>query len=81
MQDIRNIVIDGGTWDYNYQCVEDKDEPGGFVGFCIGHATNVTIKNATFLNNLKSHFLEFGGVKNANDHRDCTIHVAIIKIT
>lgn len=61
----RNIVIDGGTWDYNYQCVENKDEPGGFVGFCIGHATNVTIKNATFLNNLKSHFLEFGGVKNA----------------
>ena len=60
-----NIVIDGGTWDYNYQCVENKDEPGGFVGFCIGHATNVTIKNATFLNNLKSHFLEFGGVKNA----------------
>ena len=33
--------------------------------FVIGHATNVTIKNATFLNNLKSHFLEFGGVKNA----------------
>lgn len=61
----RNIVIDGGTWDYNYQCVENKDAPGGFVGFCIGHATNVTIKNATFLNNLKSHFLEFGGVKNA----------------
>lgn len=61
----QNIVIDGGTWDYNYQCVADKDAPGGFVGFCIGHARNVTIKNATFLNNLKSHFLEFGGVKNA----------------
>lgn len=61
----RNIVIDGGTWNYNYQCVAEKDEPGGFVGFCIGHAKNVTIKNATFLNNLKSHFLEFGGVKNA----------------
>ena len=42
-----------------------KDSEGGFVGFYIGHATNVTIKNATFLNNLKSHFLEFGGVKNA----------------
>lgn len=61
----QNIVIDGGTWNYNYQCVKGKDEPGGFVGFCIGHANNVTIKNATFLNNLKSHFLEFGGVKNA----------------
>ena len=60
-----SIVIDGGTWDYNYKCVKDKDEPGGFVGFCIGHAQNVVIKNATFLNNLKSHFLEFGGVKNA----------------
>lgn len=69
----RNIVIDGGTWDYNYQCVEGKDEPGGFVGFCIGHANNVTFKNATFLNNLKSHFLEFGGVKNAKI-TNCTFH-------
>ena len=60
-----NIVIDGGKWDFNYKCVKGKDEPGGFVGFCIGHANNVVIKNATFLNNLKSHFLEFGGVKNA----------------
>lgn len=74
----RNIVIDGGTWDYNYQCVENKDAPGGFVGFCIGHATNVTIKNATFLNNLKSHFLEFGGVKMP---RSQAVHsVAIIRI-
>ena len=61
----RNVVIDGGTWDFNYESVADKDLPGGFVGFCIGHASNVVIKNATFLNNLKSHFLEFGGVKNA----------------
>lgn len=61
----RNVVIEGGTWNFNYQVVENKDEPGGFVGFCIGHVSNVTIKNATFLNNLKSHFLEFGGVKNA----------------
>ena len=30
-----------------------------------GHATNVTVKNVTFLNNLKSHFLELAGVKNA----------------
>ena len=69
----RNVIIDGGTWDFNYQCVAEKDEPGGFVGFCIGHATNVTIKNATFLNNLKSHFLEFGGVKNAKI-TGCTFH-------
>lgn len=69
----RNVVIDGGTWDFNYQIVEGKDEPGGFVGFCIGHATNVTIRNATFLNNLKSHFLEFGGVKNAKI-TGCTFH-------
>ena len=60
-----NITIEGGTWDANYECVEDKEGPGGFVGFRIGHATNVTIKNVTFLNNLKSHFLEFAGVKNA----------------
>lgn len=61
----RNIVIDGGTWDFNYKIVKEKDAPGGFVGFSIGHAANVTVKNATFLNNLKSHFLEFGGIKNA----------------
>ena len=60
-----NITIEGGTWDANYECVEDKEGPGGFVGFRIGHATNVTVKNVTFLNNLKSHFLEFAGVKNA----------------
>lgn len=61
----RNITIEGGTWDANYECVEDKEGPGGFVGFRIGHATNVTVKNVTFLNNLKSHFLELAGVKNA----------------
>ena len=33
--------------------------------FALDMLRNVTIKNATFLNNLKSHFLEFGGVKNA----------------
>lgn len=48
------------------------------MGFYIGHATNVTIKNATFLNNLKSHFLEFGGVKMP---RSQAVHsVAIIRI-
>lgn len=62
----RNITIEGGTWDCNYESVEDKEGPGGFVGFRIGHASNVTIKNVTFLNNLKSHFLEFGGIKNAS---------------
>lgn len=60
-----NITIEGGTWDANYESVEDKEGPGGFVGFRIGHATNVTVKNVTFLNNLKSHFLELAGVKNA----------------
>lgn len=61
----RNITIEGGTWDCNYESCANKEAPGGFVGFRIGHATNVTIKDATFLNNLKSHFLEFGGVKKA----------------
>lgn len=61
----RNVTIDGGTWDLNYQNVEGKENPGGFVGFRIGHATNVTVKNVTFLNNLKSHFLELAGVKDA----------------
>lgn len=62
----RNITIEGGTWDCNYEVCEGKEEPGGFVGFRIGHATNVTVKDVTFLNNLKSHFLELGGVKNAH---------------
>ena len=48
----QNIVIDGGTWDYNYQCVADKDARVGFVGFCIGNARTVTVKSASFLNNL-----------------------------
>lgn len=61
----RNITIEGGTWDFNYQIVENKESSGGFVGFRIGHARNVTIKNVTFLNNLKSHFLELAGVKDA----------------
>ena len=47
----RNITIDGGTWDSNYECVEDKGGPGGFVGFRIGHATNVTVKNVIRLMN------------------------------
>lgn len=61
----RNITIEGGTWDCNYESCANKEADGGFVGFRIGHATNVTIKNATFLNNLKSHFIELGGVKHA----------------
>lgn len=61
----RNITIEGGTWDCNYESCANKEASGGFVGFRMGHATNITIKNATFLNNLKSHFLEFGGVKHA----------------
>lgn len=61
----RNITIEGGTWDCNYESCAKKEEPGGFVCFRLGHATNITVKDATFLNNLKSHFLEFGGVKHA----------------
>ncbi|MDO4340411.1 MAG: right-handed parallel beta-helix repeat-containing protein [Eubacteriales bacterium] len=60
-----NITIEGGTWDCNYDSCEDKEEEGGFVGFRIGHANHVLIKDVTFLNNLKSHFLEFGGVRDA----------------
>lgn len=61
----RNITIEGGTWDSNYEICENKEQPGGFVGFRIGHASHVLIKDVTFLNNLKSHFLEFGGVRDA----------------
>ena len=58
-----NVTIEGGTWDSNYESCADKEGEGGFVGFRIGHATNVKIKDVTFLNNLKSHFLELAGVK------------------
>lgn len=61
----RNITIEGGTWDSNYEVCENKEVPGGFVGFRIGHASHVVVKDVTFLNNLKSHFLELGGVKDA----------------
>ena len=37
--------IEGGTWDLNYPVVEDKEGTGGFVGFRIGHARHVTVKN------------------------------------
>ena len=42
-----NITIEGGTWDLNYPVVEDKEGTGGFVGFRIGHARHVTVKNVT----------------------------------
>lgn len=45
----RNIVIDGGTWDYNYQCVENNDAPGGFVGFCIDMLRMLRLKMLHFL--------------------------------
>lgn len=59
----RNIIIEGGTWDCNYGAIEDKAGGTGYVGFRIGHASHVTVKNVTFLNNLKSHFLELAGVR------------------
>lgn len=59
----RNITIEGGTWDCNYAVIEDKAGGTGYVGFRIGHASHVTVKNVTFLNNLKSHFLELAGVR------------------
>ena len=59
----RNVIIEGGTWDCNYMNVEEKETGSGFVGFRIGHARNVIVKNVTFLNNLKSHFLEIAGVR------------------
>lgn len=60
-----NVTIEGGIWDANYECTENKEQSGGFVGFRIGHASNVIVRNVTFLNNLKSHFLELAGVKHA----------------
>ncbi|MBR2256220.1 MAG: right-handed parallel beta-helix repeat-containing protein [Blautia sp.] len=63
----RNISVEGGTWDLNYASVPDekKREDGGFVGFRFAHADHLTVKNVNFCNNLKSHFLELGGVRHA----------------
>ena len=62
----RNIVIDGGTWDLNYAVISEavRQEAGGYVGFRLGHVTNLTVRNVHFRNNLKSHFLELAGAKN-----------------
>lgn len=61
----RNVTIEGGTWDINYDTIPNKEAAGGCTGFRLGHVTNVTIKDVTLLNNLKSHLIELAGVKNA----------------
>lgn len=61
----RNVTIEGGTWDINYESIPDKEEKGGCTGFRLGHAENVVIRNVTIRNNLKSHLIELAGVKGA----------------
>lgn len=61
----RNVTIEGGTWDINFETIPNKEEPGGCTGFRLGHATNVLIKDVTLLNSLKSHLVELAGIKNA----------------
>jgi hypothetical protein len=64
-----NITIDGGTWIGSSQ--PDKTRPlksnGFYVGYCsmdFLHGQNITIKNASFMNNYNGHFIEFGGIQN-----------------
>ena len=48
----KNITIDGGYWDKNSSIK---------TGIIIAHATNVTVKNATFTNSYNAHLMEIAG--------------------
>lgn len=56
-----NIVIQGGTIDNAIRASKGV----ATKGISIGHATNVTIRNVTFMNNFESHFIEINSTKGA----------------
>lgn len=56
-----NIVIQGGTIDNGIRAGKTL----ATKAIAIGHATNVTIRNVTFLNNYQSHFVEINSTKGA----------------
>ncbi len=57
-----DIVINGGTFDGGD--VSKSSVPANLVNF--GHASNITIKNATFKNCYGSHLIELSGVKDSS---------------
>lgn len=58
---VRNITVDGGTWDARYFKV--KSHSGGSLFYFV-HGQNLEFKNFTLKNCYGSHLLEIGGVKN-----------------
>lgn len=56
-----NILIQGGTIDNGIRAGKSL----ATKGISIAHATNVTIRNVTFMNNYQSHFIEINSTKGA----------------
>lgn len=54
-----NITIIGGIWDGWAGLVDDQ-----FSHFAIGYATNVTISNVTFLDNIDAHMIDMASCDN-----------------
>ena len=50
---LKNITLEGGTYDFN----------GSFVGIRFTHGQNITIKNVTFQNSLAHHPIVLSGLK------------------
>ena len=59
---IKNVTINGGTWDANYKKYT-SDAGGSNMTFV--HGENITIKNAKICRNFSSHLIELVGIKNA----------------
>ncbi len=58
---VKNIVLEGGTWDGG--AIEKATEGANVIN--IGHAENVVIRNTTIKNSYGAHLIELAGVKNA----------------
>lgn len=56
-----NILIQGGTIDNGIRAGKNL----ATKGISIAHATNVTIRNVTLMNNYQSHFIEINSTKGA----------------
>lgn len=56
-----NILIEGGVIDNGIRAGKAL----ATKAIAIGHATNVTIRNVSFLNNYQSHFIEINSTKGA----------------
>ncbi|MCR5542462.1 MAG: dockerin [Ruminococcus sp.] len=56
--DARNIMVEGGCFDGNI-----KSNYKNFCNMRLGHMKNLMLKNVSFKNNLNTHHLELGGIK------------------